>query len=250
MPGNIQAVERAAALLTLVASASRPLGLADIAAAVDLPKSTVHGLLATLRSIGWIEQDRPSGTYRVARTLAGLAQPLDAADLRSAATPWMDALAAQTGLEVHLTWLEGSRATVVQHVYRPDNSDQQLRVGEEMPLHATASGKVLLAHGDRGLLGREQRPERFTRFTLVEEDEIEAELDRARSEGYALEGGEYYPDVFAVAVPVRDSLGDTVAALAVLGRRDELPPGNVRPAQVIPLIRAAGSVSRALWAAS
>ena len=113
MPGNIQAVERAAALLTLVASASRPLGLADIAAAVDLPKSTVHGLLATLRSIGWIEQDRPSGTYRVARTLAGLAQPLDSADLRSAATPWMDALAAQTGLEVHLTWLEGARATVV-----------------------------------------------------------------------------------------------------------------------------------------
>lgn len=250
MPGTIQAVERAAALLTLVASASRPLGLADIAAAVDLPKSTVHGLLATLRSIGWIEQDRPSGTYRVARTLAGLAQPLDSADLRSAATPWMDALAAQTGLEVHLTWLEGARATVVQHVYRPDNSDQQLRVGEEMPLHATASGKVLLAHGDRALLGREQRPERFTRFTLVEEDEIEAELDRARSEGYALEGGEYYPDVFAVAVPVRDSLGDTVAALAVLGRRDELPPGNERPAQVIPLIRAAGSVSRALWAAS
>ena len=157
MPGNVQAVERAAAVLSLVASASRPLGLADIAAAVDLPKSTVHGLLTTLRSIGWIEQDRPSGTYRVARTLAGLAQPLDSADLRSAATPWMDALAAQTGLEVHLTWLEGARATVVQHVYRPDNSPQQLRVGEWLPLHATASGKVLLAHARTGLLDLEAR---------------------------------------------------------------------------------------------
>lgn len=250
MPGNVQAVERAAALLTLVASARRPLGLADIAAAVDLPKSTVHGLLATLKSIGWVEQDRSAGSYRVARSLAGLAQVLDAADLRSAATPWMDALAAQTGLEVHLTWLEGVRAVIVQHVYRPDNSGQHLRVGELMPLHATASGKVLLAHGERGLLDRGLRPERFTRFTLVEEDEIDAELARTRSDGYALEVGEYYPDVSAVAVPVRDSLGDTVAALAVLGPRAELPSGNVRPKLVTPLIRASGSISRALLASS
>jgi DNA-binding IclR family transcriptional regulator len=247
MPGNVQSVERAAALLTLVASASRPLGLADIAAAVDLPKSTVHGLLATLRSIGWVEQDRPPGSYRVARALAGIARALDAADLRSVATPWMDALAGQTGLEVHLVWLEGVNAVVVQHVYRPDNTAQHLRVGEEMPLHATASGKVLLAHQERGLLDRELRPERFTRFTLVEEDEIEAELERARSDGYALEVGEYYPDASAVAVPVRDSFGDTVAALAVLGPRTELPSGNDRPHLVTPLIRAAGAISRALW---
>lgn len=250
MPGNIQAVERAAALLTLVASASRPLGLADIAAAVDLPKSTVHGLLTTLRSIGWVEQDRPTGAYRVARPLAGLGQALDAADLRSAATPWMDVLAGQTGLEVHLVWLEGVRAVVVQHVYRPDNSPQQLRVGEEMPLHATASGKVLLAHHERGLLDRDPRPERFTRHTLVEEDEIEAELERARGDGYALEVGEYYPDVSAVAVPVRDSSGDAVAALAVLGPRAELPSGNDRPQVATPLVRAAGSISRALWVAA
>jgi DNA-binding IclR family transcriptional regulator len=247
MPGNVQSVERAAALLTLVASATRPLGLADIAAAVDLPKSTVHGLLATLRSIGWVEQDRPAGSYRVARSLAGLARSLDAADLRSVATPWMDALAGQTGLEVHLVWLEGVSAVVVQHVYRPDNTAQQLRVGEEMPLHATAGGKVLLAHHEGGLLDRELRPERFTRFTLVEEDEIEAELERARNDGYALEVGEYYPDASAVAVPVRDSFGDAVAALTVLGPRTELPSGNDRPHLVTPLIRAAGAISRALW---
>ena len=250
MPGHVQAVERAAAVLTLVASAGKPLALADIAAAVDLPKTTVHGLLTTLRSIGWVEQDRPTGSYRAARAMAGLAQVLDVADLRSAATPWMDALAAQTGLEVHLTRLEGSVGVVVQHVYRPDNSPQQLRVGEEMPLHATACGKVLLAHGRAGLLDPAVRPERFTRHTLVEKDEIETELQRTLSDGFAVEVGEYYPDVSAVAVPVRDALGEPVAALAVLGPRHELPSGNRRPELVTPLIRAAGSVSRALLAST
>ncbi|MBD3945679.1 IclR family transcriptional regulator [Nocardioides ganghwensis] len=247
MPGNVQAVERAAAVLTVVASASRPLGLADIAAAVDLPKTTVHGLLSTLRSVGWVEQDRPTGAYRVSRALAGIAQSLDVADLRSAATPWMDALAAETGLEVHLVRIQGSAAVVVQHVYRPDNSPQRLRVGEEMPLHATASGKVLLANATPEPVAAAARPERFTRHTLVEGVELEAELDRVRRDGYAMEVGEYYPDVSSVAVPVRDSLGDTAAALAVLGPRQELPSGNGRPDLVTPLVRAAGSVSRTLW---
>ena len=247
MPGTVQAVERAAAVLTVVASAARPLGLADIAAAVELPKTTVHGLLTTLKSIGWIEQDRPTGSYRVARTMAGLAQSLDAADLRSAATPWMDTLAAQTGLEVHLSRLDGGAAVVVQHVYRPDNSPQRLRVGEAMPLHATANGKVLLAHCAPGSGDLDQRPERFTRHTLVDHEEIEAELERIRGDGFAVEVGEYYPDVSSVAVPVRDALGDAVAALAVLGPREELPSGNARPEVVSPLVRAAGSISRTLW---
>lgn len=246
MPGNVRAVERAAAVLTLLSSASRPLDLAEVAAAVDLPKSTVHGLLSTMRSIGWVEQDRPTGSYRAARAFSGLAQPVDAADLRSAATAWMDALAARTGLEVQLTRIEGTAAVVVQHVYRPDNSPQRLRVGETLPLHATASGKVLLAHDRLGLLERGLRLERFTRFTLVDHADVEAELDRTRADGYAVETGEYYPDVHALAVPVRDALGDTVAALTVLGERTQVPGGSGRPVQLTPTIRAAGSISRAL----
>jgi DNA-binding IclR family transcriptional regulator len=139
---------------------------------------------------------------------------------------------------------------VVQHVYRPDNSPQQLRVGEELPLHATASGKVLLAHAGSGTVDAGARPERFTRHTLVGQEELGAELDRVRHDGYAVEVGEYYPDVSSVAVPVRDAFGDPVAALAVLGPRHELPSGTARPEVVSPLIRAAGSVSRTLWAST
>lgn len=247
MSGNVQAVERAAAVLTLLASSGRPLDLADIAAAVGLPKTTVHGLLSTLRSVGWVEQQRPSAPYRIARELTGLARTVDAADLRSAATPWLDQLAAETGLEVLLTWREGPQARVIQHVYRPDNSPQRLRIGEGLPLHATAAGKVLLARGRDERRDPGPRLERFTRSTVVDHPELERELLDTRSQGYATESGEYYPDAHAIAVPVRDPLGDPIAALAVLGERSEvLTHGRAARAPLASLVRVSASISRAL----
>lgn len=245
MPGTVQAVERAAAILTLLAAAEEPVKLVDIAAATGLPKTTAHGLLATLLSIGWVDQEGASPGYRVVGALAGLAPAIDTADLRSAATPWMDRLASETGLEVHLTRYQRDVAFVVQHVYRPDNSPQWLRVGEGLPLHATASGKVLLAHHRAG--PARGRLEQFTRFTLVDREDLDAELARVRADRHATERGEFYPDVHSVAVPVRDANNHPVAALAVLGRRDEVlrrsaPAAEPRRA----LDRAAGFIARAL----
>lgn len=248
MPGNVRAVERAAAIMTLLASAGRPMDLVEIADGVGLPKATAHGLLATLRSVGWVEQERPSAGYRVAPRMSGLAEVVDAADLRSVATPWMDRLAAVTGLEVHLSWRQDGHAVIVQHVYRPDNSPQRLRIDEQLPLHATAPGKVLLAHPrDAAGAGLTDRLEGFTRFTLTDHADLQAELAQVRTEGHALEAGEYYPDVHSVAVPVVDQLGEPVAALAVAGPRDEVLERSRAARTVLgALVRAAGSVSRAV----
>ncbi|MBM6403020.1 IclR family transcriptional regulator [Phycicoccus sp. CSK15P-2] len=247
MTRPVQSVLRAASLVTLLAGAGRPLDLVEISAAVELPKSTVHGLLATLRSAGWVEQDRSTSRYRVSHRLDGLARSVDPADLRSAATPWMDRLAAETGLEVQLAWPDRDEAVIVQHVYRPDNSPQRLRVGEGLPLHATALGKVLLAHARPGRPVLPDRLETFTRFTLSSHDDLAAESTRILRDGYAVESGEYFPDITAIAVPVRDALGDLVAALATLGSRDEvLERGDAAKEVLTCLVRAAGFVSRAM----
>jgi DNA-binding IclR family transcriptional regulator len=248
VPGNVRSVERAAAIMTLLASAGRPLELVEIAERVGLHKTTAHGLLATLRSVGWVEQDRPHSGYRAAWRLQGLARVVDSADLRSLATPWMDWLAAVTGLEVLLCRQQDARAEIIQHVYRPDNSPQRLRVGDGLPLHATAAGKVLLAHPPGGIeTALPEPPEGFTRFTLRDRTDLRAEISRVRSEGHAVESGEHYPDVHSVAVSVVDPIGEPVAALSVVGPRDEvLEHGHAAPAVIRALVRAAGSVSRAI----
>lgn len=247
MPGQIQSVERAAAIMTLLAGADGTLSLAEIAAAIGLPKTTTHGIVATLRSVGWIDQAGPSAGYRAAGRLAGLAQSIDAADLRSVATPWMDRLASETGLAVHLVRHEGGRGAVVQHVYRPDNTPQRLIVGETLPLHATASGKILSAFAWPAPDTTRHPLEQFTRFTLTHQPDLDAELAQVITDGHAAESGEFYPEVHSLAAPVRDAMGRTVAAVAVLGRREDFASRDRRPREPLTsLLRAAGFVSRAV----
>src|SRR3954464_14877375 len=72
MPGTIQSIERAAAVLRLLGGAGRPLALAEVAAPLDLPRPTVHGILRTLRDVGFVEQDRDTGRYSLGSGLRRL----------------------------------------------------------------------------------------------------------------------------------------------------------------------------------
>jgi DNA-binding IclR family transcriptional regulator len=63
VPGAIQSIERAAAVLRLLASTGRPLGLGELAAALDLPRPTAHGIVRTLRDVGFVDQDAATSHY-------------------------------------------------------------------------------------------------------------------------------------------------------------------------------------------
>ena len=97
MPGTIQSIERAAAMLRLLGSAGRPLALAEMAAPLDLPRPTAHGILRTLREVGFVDQDRDTGRYTLAAGLRRLGGGWDRHDLRSRAMNWADSLAGERG---------------------------------------------------------------------------------------------------------------------------------------------------------
>src|SRR6476659_2878360 len=159
MPGRVQSVERAAAILRVLAVDNQPTSLAHLADRLGLPKPTVHGLVQTLRDVGFVDQDAASGLYAVGAGLLQLgASTLDHNELRTRALNWTDALAARTGQAALLGAREGDRVVVVHHVFRPDASDQVALTGTTQPLHVDALGKVLLAHDPgamRRLVGRE-----------------------------------------------------------------------------------------------
>ena len=151
MPGRIQSLERGAAVLSLLGAASPDLSLAEVADALGLARPTAHGLLATLVHVGFVAQDEHTRRYRLGPGLTSLQQHgVDRHDLRSTATSWCDSLAARTWAEVLVCVRVGDAAEVVHHVFRPDGSEQRLRVGERLPLHATAVGRALLAASTGG----------------------------------------------------------------------------------------------------
>lgn len=231
MPGPIQAIERAAAILQLLARGSNGLGLGDIAASLGLPKGTAHGILRTLRRVGFVEQDRASGAYRLGTALVQLGtRYLDANELRSRAINWADALAARSREAVRIGMHSDGNVLVAHHVFRPDDTPQTLDVGALLPLHATALGKVLLAY-DATVAGPIQRRTlaSFTRRTIVKPAELSRALGEVRSLGWASEAEEYLPGEASIAAPIRDRGGLVLGAIGLSGAVDRVCDSALRP---------------------
>lgn len=224
MPGSIQSIERAAAVLRLLGGTGRPLGLNELAAALDLPRPTAHGIVRTLREVGFVDQDAASGRYVLGAGLGELGRGgWDRHDLRARAMNWADSLAGSTGLAVHLGVPDGGAARLVHHVFRPDGSPQRLRTGEDRPLHATAEGKCLLAFAPIATPPvRDLTLARWTGRTCTTVAALEAHLATARRRGWATDAGEYEVGAGGAAAPLRGSGGLVAGAIAVVGPVEEL----------------------------
>ncbi|MCH6159321.1 IclR family transcriptional regulator [Streptomyces marispadix] len=273
MARTIQSLERAAAVLRLLAGGERRLGLSDIASSMELPKGTAHGLLRTLQQEGFVEQDGATGKYQLGAELLRLGTSyLDVHELRSRALVWADDLARSSGESVYLGVLHQQGVLIVHHVFRPDNSRQVLEVGAMQPLHSTALGKVLsafdpVAHSEA--VDGERR--RFTERTITALDEFEDVLELTRARGWAADVEETWEGLASIAAPIRDRRRMPVGAVGVTGAVERVcedvaaaagvvgavPPGNasgaaaeveLRPLLVAAVRDCARAVSRDLGA--
>ncbi|MFC1418847.1 IclR family transcriptional regulator [Streptacidiphilus cavernicola] len=251
MPGPIQSLERAAAILRLLAGGERRLGLSDVAASLGLAKATAHGILRTLQQEGFVEQDPDSGKYQLGAELLRLGQSyLDVHELRARALIWADDLARATGESVYLGVLHQRGVLIVHHVFRPDDARQVLDVGGMQPLHSTALGKVLVAHDPvaRAELQASER-EAFTPRTLTDLDAIDAESALTRERGWGAAVEETWTGLASVAALIQDRRQNPVGAVAVHGPVERIcEAGAIRPELAIAVRQAARSISRDLGA--
>jgi DNA-binding IclR family transcriptional regulator len=202
VPGPVQSIERAAAILRLLAGGSGRLGVSEIAGSLGLARGTAHGILRTLQGVGFVEQDEETGKYRLGAALLHLGTSyLDVNELRSRAINWADALAARSGEAVRIgTPLDG-KVLVVHHVFRPDDTLQTLDVGALLPAHATALGKVLLAY-DANAAAALHDLEPFTRRTTTVPRELARALAEVRDMGWASEIEEMTVGEAGIAAPI------------------------------------------------
>lgn len=230
MPGTIQSIERAAAVLRLLAAGPRPLTLLEVSAALGLAKGTAHGILRTLVDVGFVEQDRRSGRYDVGTRLSSLSSAhLDANTVRSMTINWADTLASRTGEAVRVGVLRGTEVEVVHHVFRPDDSEQTMTTGSLLPAHASAMGKALLAFQPAAqAVVLDGYPQASTHRTITHPDALAVHLDGVRRDGAATEVEENVLDQAAVAAPVRARGGLVVAAVEVVGGVERLCDGQGR----------------------
>ncbi|MEV7927176.1 IclR family transcriptional regulator [Kitasatospora sp. NPDC088264] len=200
-------------------AARQPIGVAELARAMDLPKSSVQRALLTLHTAGWLRQagGAPTRWLVTAKALQVGRQATGELGLRDAAVPVMEELRRQTGETVHLAVPEGGRVILVERLETSQPVRIVLPLGQDLPAHASANGKAVLAASPAEALESylAEGLARYTDTTIVEPRRLLDELAEVRRRGYATNSGEWRSDVSAVAAAVIGGLGLPVASISV-----------------------------------
>lgn len=218
--GGVQSVDRAISILEILSQRGEA-GVSEIALEIAVHKSTAFRLLGALESRGLVEQAEDRGKYRLSfgiiRLAGGVAARLD---LTQQGRPVCRRLAEEIGETVNLAVLRSPYAVNLDQVRGPSAVTAQNWVGQLTPLHATSSGKVLLAYLDdrhRAQLIDAAGFEKYTPNTITSADALQEQLDEVRHRGYAVAVEELETGLNAVAAPVRSYDGEVVAAVSASG---------------------------------
>jgi len=204
--------------------------VSELADRLGLARPTVHGLLQTLQSHGFVEQDRHSDKYQLGPGLLQLGYSyLDLNELRARSIGYADRLATRAVAAVRVGVMHGSNVVVVHHVFRPESAFGVLEVGLQLPLHASSLGKAILAFSPEQTvedLLSDPLP-RLTKRTLAE-DSLRNELRLVRDQGVATERDEAVLGESSAAAPIFDHGGHAVGAIGVVDATSASFPGAWR----------------------
>lgn len=211
-PAN--AVEKALGVLFHLHAQKTPVGVTSLGRALHLPKSSAHRLLASLAKHGLVERDG-EGRYRPGMGLVALGLGvLEREPVVAAARPVLEDEAREIGETLFLCAHRAGRLTVLDKVEGTGFLRAAPRIGETVPVHATAIGRLHLAFAPERISLPAGALERFTKHTRVQPAAIRTAVDDARRNGYAENREEWIPGLHVVAAPVL-SHGRLEATLAV-----------------------------------
>ena len=227
--GGIQSIERAFSLLQALSDCGGSAPLGQLAAATSLPQPTVHRILRTLTTLGYVRQEE-SRRYALGANLIALgdraSQPLGAW-----VRPQLAELVAATSETANMAILDSTQVTYIAQVPSTQSMRMFTEVGRRASVHATAVGKAILSTLDdesvEGIVRRAGMA-RQTQYTLGTIKDLLDELSQIRSSGYAMDNEEQEIGVRCVAVPVAGAPSPT--AISVSGPTQRMTDAAVSAA--------------------
>jgi DNA-binding IclR family transcriptional regulator len=221
VPSQVQSVDRAIAILYLLAERGLDgAGVTEVATELGVHKSTAFRLIMALENGDLVEQREERGKYHLGRGIVRLAGATTAQlELPVESRPVCRQLAAELGETVNLAIADGGEVTNILQEYGSSAITGRNWIGRRTPLHATASGKVLLSWAEADVVKAALAEElvEYTENTNTSSAALERELEKVREQGWASTAEEFEVGLNAVAVPIRNSIGDVVAAVGISG---------------------------------
>lgn len=220
MNTRVQAIDRAVMILRCFSEKKRELRLSDISGELDLNKSTVHGILSTLKYHGLIDQDEETQKYRLGLGLIELGSiVMNSMDVREIAEPFIRDIRDRLQETIHLGTLDKSEVVYIDK----QESNQSMRItttiGARKPAYCTALGKAMLAYLPPEILTEllpEQLP-KFTPTTITDKSQLLEELSKIRKNGYSFDNEENIEGLKCVGAPIFDHTGNARYGISVSG---------------------------------
>ncbi len=223
---SVQSVDRALHILEILA-ANGEYGVTDIANELEIHKSTASRLMSALQARGLVEQLSDRGRYRLGMGLVRLAGTVTSSHSAvSGSRPVTRALANEVGETVNIAVLDGNVVLYVDQVTGPSMMTMRSWLGQSVPPHVTATGKVLTAWLDpeSRIAARPNSWEKLAPNSIDTPDALEIELAKVRELGYAVANEEMESDFVAIAAPIRDEHNEVIAALCISGPASRIKP--------------------------
>ncbi|MGW6735357.1 IclR family transcriptional regulator [Streptomyces sp. NPDC055013] len=242
---GVQSVDRAVSVLEILAQRGEA-GVSEVAAEIEVHKSTAFRLLGALESRGLVEQTAERGKYRLSFGIVRLAGAVTSRlDITQQGRPVCERLSEEIGETVNIAVLQEHYAVNLYQVRGPGAVGAHNWVGRLTPVHATSSGKILLAHRpakERAAVLAASGMQKMTPHTLTAKTKLEKNLAETRERGYAVTLEELEIGLHAVAAPIRSREGDVVAALSASGPAYRLTEARIHELAPV-LMRGADEIS-------
>ena len=222
----IQSIQRAADILELFLDEDNVLGISDFAERLNLPKTTIQGIVRTLASLNYLEKDLHSAKYRLGPILLHLGfKYAKNMDLISESMVWIERLSFRFRMTVNVCIRVGNKVLVLYCVEPKERFSTFFNTGAPIDIHTTASGKVLYAFMEKKLRDRALASYEFRQFspnTITNKEDFITELEKVKREGYACSVEEGMTPTTSIGAPIFNNTGKVLAAFAMIGKPEEI----------------------------
>lgn len=216
---SVQSIDRAFDIIELLSQETRGLAMTEIGRRLNLNKSTVHRLLASVRERGYIEKDAETGNYKLGLGFIELASLyLNSLELKTEASPLLNTLTRLTGQTAFLAIMDGTEIVYIDKVETFDSLRRYTIIGKRLPMHTTSLGKAMLSGmSDEEIetLYPDKKLTAMTKKTITNFNALMAVIRQVRARGWSYDDEENEKGTRCVGAPIFDYRGRVIAAVSL-----------------------------------
>ena len=228
----MKSLEKIIKILDYLSDVERDVGITELSLELNLPKSTVHRILKNLLRYSVVEKENGTSRYKIGLRLLEYSNSLlRSYDLRQIVKPILKKVCNETQETSFLTVWRNNQGLCIDSISssRSTNTHLFVEIGRKMPLHCTASSKILLANQSIEDIKRIINKKNFLRYTpntITDHEKLLIHLLDIKNKGFAVCNEELEEGIKAIATPVRNINGKVIASITITGLSNRMSSNN------------------------